>query len=445
MKTTYISYKYDTSSISEGQVFPTFKALFKAVTHREPPTGKASYDAAKDNLHRYLDWDLCCNRNPHEKSKRAVIVLAIHHPPLPPLKDGRGKMGIYIGDLKSLLMQVIYQEGSYDGKPSELFNQLGLFSKYFDEMKRTEKVQRALERNGNPFDYNLWGNDQHLGKDTYNRIMRQKLKEIVTTALNSLQKEGIIEWHEHYIVIPNLYNEQYELKNFLQFKEEYKECKRNLGQAAARKNSVLNAELVATLLFKPIDYKRVKENNLLNYRDNATKRQTQAIENYQQFLMQCSIKEYHHQEELPKKSNLPEQWRFFRNPKLNKLYSRFQKEYAPTLLGGTLFWKQIHIVIADKNKLKQYFNYEKNSQIDKTASDMVSLKVLDYMERQLKKQTITPDEDDIDDIRTGFGLSRIEREYSLKYSKSAMDLHTHLKELYNETTSDEEFNYSKGE
>lgn len=235
MKTTYNSYKYDTSGIREGQVFPNFKALFKAVTHREPPTGKVSYAAAKDNLHRYLDWDLYCNRDPHEKSKRAVIVLAIHHPPLPPLKDGRGKMGIYIGDLKSLLMQVIHQEGNYDGKPSELFNQLGLFSKYFDEMKKSEKVQKALERSGNPFDYNLWGSDQHLGKDTYNRIMRQKLKDIVTTALNSLQKEGIIKWHEHYIVMPNLYNEQYELKNFLQFKEEYNECKKKSEPSCCQK------------------------------------------------------------------------------------------------------------------------------------------------------------------------------------------------------------------
>lgn len=221
--------------------------------------------------------------------------------------------------------------------------------------------------------------------------------------------------------------------------------KKNLSQAAARKNSVLNAELVATLLFKPIDYKRVKENNLLNYRDNATKRQTQAIENYQQFLMQCSIKECYHREELPEESELPDKWCFFQNPKLNKLYSRFQKKYAPTLLGGTLFWKQIHIVIADKNKLKQHFNSEKSFPIDKTASDMVSLNVLNYMKKQLKKQTITPDEDDIGDIRTGFGLPRIGQKYSLKYSKSAMDLHTHLKELYNETTSDEEFNYSKGE
>lgn len=294
MKKTHNSFKYDTSSISNGEVFPNFKALFNAVTNRDPPTG--NLDTAKTNLRRYLKWDLLCNQKPHQNSKRAVVILAVHNPPLPPQKDGKGKKGIYIHDLKPLLIQAAFENMPCDSKPSELFNQLGLFSKYFEELKTQEKVKKALERHDSPFDYNLWGYNHHLGKGKYNDIISKKLKEIVTSALNSLQREGVIEWKEYYVVMPNIYDEQFKLKSPLQLKEEYKSCIAKLNEVASQKNAALNPELTKTLLFGNggyREYKHIEEICIFNDRAPASAVQTQAIENYQLFLRQCAYKEYY--------------------------------------------------------------------------------------------------------------------------------------------------------
>jgi hypothetical protein len=141
--------------------------------------------------------------DPTEKSKRAVIVTEIFDPPLPKESDNRGRHGVYIDDMRSLMLC----HRSYRGKRSTLYNMLGLFSEYFEAVKATERVAGELKRRESIYDYNLWGERQndHEGKREYCRLISRQQWEIAERALNSLQRDGLLTWKEYYrIVMPEI-------------------------------------------------------------------------------------------------------------------------------------------------------------------------------------------------------------------------------------------------
>ena len=125
-------YNYETRNIDINATFPSFSKLFCAVTGRKPPTGKNNLDIVKANLSRYLEYRKLCEADPSCVKKNAVIVTKIHNPPLPKENDGRGRRGIYADNIRLLLVSL----GTFEGKYSTLANQVGVFSRYFDELKK---------------------------------------------------------------------------------------------------------------------------------------------------------------------------------------------------------------------------------------------------------------------------------------------------------------------
>ena len=167
---TQKNYFFDALAVHEGQIFPSFKALFQTVTGREPPTGKKNLEIAKKNLARYVEHKLLIEVDPTATSKRAVIITAIHEDPLP-MEDHRGERGTYADFMRPLVLKL----SEFEGKMYVLCNELGLFSRYFQEMQRSSVVKDTLGRNGE-FEYNLWNTNEKLllGEREYNALLYRK-------------------------------------------------------------------------------------------------------------------------------------------------------------------------------------------------------------------------------------------------------------------------------
>lgn len=78
-----------------------------------------------------------------------------------------------------------------------------LFSDFAEEVKRSPYIQYQLKASpGNPFDFDMWGIDNHMqrGEMEYRNILRNIQRTALNSALGSLQREGILEWSEGYVL-----------------------------------------------------------------------------------------------------------------------------------------------------------------------------------------------------------------------------------------------------
>lgn len=181
-----------------GQIFPSYTALFTEVTGKAPSSGRTR-KIEQANLKRHVEYRLQCEIDPTVTSKRSIQVTAIHEPPLKNEHDGRGRDGVYINHLRPLILQ----QRSFTGKRSELFNRIGLFSDFAEEAKRSPYIQYQLKASPtNPFDFDMWGIDNHMqrGEMEYRTILRNIQRTALNSALGSLQREGILEWSEGYVL-----------------------------------------------------------------------------------------------------------------------------------------------------------------------------------------------------------------------------------------------------
>ena len=429
------SFRYVTESIQEGDIFPSFAKLFQAVTGRKPPTGKRNLDIVKANLSRYLEYRKQCEVDKLCTKKNAVIVKKIYSTPLSKEIDGRGKHGKYVDLLRPLLLNL----HSFEGKYTTLANHLGLFSKYFTEIKfRSPDIAEQLERQSDSQDFNLWRHNKHTsaGEREYKAVISLKLREILKGALQSLQKDGIVNLQEVYAIVPDkdVVMEDFTIRprSKVEEYEEWEICGKAIEEEASRKGAVLNPELAKHLILG-YDYLQSLMWSITPYDGpvEATPEQAEAIENYQRYVRQCVVKEYKGLAELPVVEDYPlitNVGLFFQNPKLVQLYNNVDEKLRPTLFGDVKFWKEIRYEVVDDNKAARYWPQEGFH--SEQAADQVSQEILSYMDGQLKKKRLETGPDDLDDVHLALGTPKAGREYILKNYASAVRFHEMLKKLY---------------
>lgn len=440
------NYQFDTSKVSVNQRFSSFKALFAAVTGREPPTGQANLRIAKGNLKRHLNYDIAIKLDSNEKSKRAIIITEIYNSPVI-VSENRGKHGKYVDNMKPLLLR----KQEFQGKEYILWNELGLFSKYFKKTTASPEIQKLIEKRASEFDYDLWKPSKKitLGEGTYRAILRNKLKEITESALNSLQKDGIIEWEKHYVWIPNIHTLTVDYKPriaaFKELQEESKNHAKALCEAASEVNSVLKSDVISALFIgasekdKP-QYEELKKRVEIDRNLNpisATAEQAAAIENYQLYIRQCAYSEYqakeHGQKEenfpLLKREYIPNKGKVFSIPELKRIYDKTDKSCRKKLLGDIQFWQEIQYQIIDKTKLKRQTLQEKLN-LSTILAENISLCVLAYMDEQMKKHEckVTKDVNPAD--IGGWGIILEGTAFLLGDFLDAARLHKELKQQY---------------
>lgn len=430
------NYKFNILEIHEGQIFPSFKALFQTVTGREPPTGKRNLEIAKKNLARYVEYRPLMEVDSTATSKRAVIITAIHVDPLP-MEDHRGERGTYIDSMRPLVLKL----SEFEGKMYALCNELGLFSKYFQEVKGAPVVKDMLRRNGE-FEYNLWNTNEKLllGERVYNALLYRQLKDVLKRTLDSLQKKDIIEWKYIFKCQPDLF---YDVgngkrkKSMVELGDEKQTYLQEIQKEAKRENSLLKVEQVAPLI-NGIDISDpfVRRKYSVYEEDRhevvyCTSQQEAAIQNYQLYIRQLAYQRHFKLEELPKGDLeiITNEGKFFANPALVKTYQRMDEKLRRRLFGNIKFWKEIYYIVVDPEKAKTY--RPESFFKDEEYAAQVSKEVLRYMAKQLRKCEVEAEEDDFADIIDYIGKKTAGRKYRLHNFKSAVDKQKHLEQLYN--------------
>lgn len=393
-------------------------------------------EIAKKNLARYVEYKPLTEVDPTAISKRALIITAIHETPLP-MEDRRGRHGTYIDALRPLILK----NQRFEGKIYVLCNDLGLFSKYFQEVQKSPAVKGTLLRNGE-HEYNLWKVDDRmqLGEAEYCMIISRQDREVLKRAMDSLQKEGIIQWEGYFKIQPDLFyplgNSNYRKKSIKELMEEREQHLREIQEEAARPNSILDAELAASLI-NGIDIASswVRATyNLYGGKPYETERctppQEEAIRNYQAYVRQLAYREHFHLSELPGRDLeiISNEGKFFIDSALARAYRKLDDKLRPHLFGEIKFWKEISYEVVDPEKAKAY-RPEYFSQ-DAACADEVSQKILGYMDGQMKQRRVEAGKNDLKDIVGYFGAPKAGNQYPLGSFGSAANLHRHLKELY---------------
>ena len=426
----------NTQNIQVNDIFPSITALFAAVANKPLSSGKTR-KSDLGQLFRYLEYRKLCEMDPLCTKKNAVIVTKIHNPPLPKENDGRGRRGIYADDIRPLLVNI----GEFEGKHFVLANQVGVFSRYFDELKKNNsELVKQLERQTNELDYNLWKRNEFMapGEKEYRSIISEKVQDILKSNLEALHREGTVQYEAHYKIIPDtsLTMEDYRTRPMSKAEEieGWEEHRKAIEREASRKNSVLNAELAEHLIFG-IDKAYSLDYQLLRAGENpviCSPEQEAAIENYQFYVRQCAMKEYRHLDKLPvvdgeeliTKSGL-----FFQNPRLVQIYNKIDNKLRPLLFGDITFWREIEYRVIDEKKAERYLKGFDQRQ----AADELSQRVLEYMDKQLENHIVEAKPGDWKDIPGAFG--RVP-DGALRRYQSAVRFHKKLKGLYGVSEKD---------
>ena len=135
-----------------------------------------------------------------------MIVTEVFDEPLPPRVTARGRRGIYIDQLRPLLLE----QGNFERKMCELYSRMRLFERYSNEMRRRVEVRNRLaQMQGNEDDLDLWQSCWYprIGERYYAGILKTEIAEKVKDALKSMQGEGIVTWRMSTMMLPDIRNQ----------------------------------------------------------------------------------------------------------------------------------------------------------------------------------------------------------------------------------------------
>lgn len=441
-------YKYNFFNVKPGQLFKDFTALFEIITGEKPPTGARNRAAIKRELSRYISYCKASEVNPEITSKRAIVVKEIYNTPLK-LEENRGKHGKYSDHLKPLLL-LSCGCSSFKGKMCRLSNSLGIFEKYtIDQLNNTD-VWRAKSKI-DKLEFNPWAlkEDMMPGKQQYLRTLWNQIRAAIERSLDSLQKEGIVEWTYYHKLIPDVLidvegRKEKRFKSKHELQEDYNRREKLLKEISSDTNSVLLPETLEHLNIysayweNDIDQSALKEATYINemsipneFLICATKRQEDSIANLEQFMRQYAYKKYYRLQRFPSVKELPNEFEFFQNSHLAKLYKQMVEEMYPWLIECKVIWKEVEYrVVGNSHQLEYYIN---SPEFDsEAAKESLSKEFLRYMNTHMQDTVFLPTSNTMSDIKEKrFGKSTGPvTEKPIAMSKAACKLHKKLQQFY---------------
>ena len=285
----------------ENQIFNTKTALFDALSDagvqlpKGYKTGSHNKDLAEKAARRYIEYKALKDIDPDCRKKNAQIITKVYNVPLPS-DDGRGKGGTYITCLKSLILGTPY----FKGQPYELFDRWGVFEAYKQYyLKEHPDLEIRLLEKGRTFNPWYVSDNMAPGLVKYKRCMSHQNRETLERALESLEKEGKLEWKENLYFIPSITNglqenygrtlSQSELYDNQQQREEY------IYTTASTENCVLDPELILaadTWINHDLGDYRDRYYMSINRKPHplqATEPEIAAYANYQEYIRQCTL------------------------------------------------------------------------------------------------------------------------------------------------------------
>ncbi len=438
-------YKYNFQNVKKGQQFKDFTAFFQAITGQKPQTGAKNRAAIERELSKYISYCKASEIKPEISSKRAIIIKEIYDSPRK-IDENRGRHGKYANYLKPLLL-LSCGYSSYEGKMYRLANSLGIFSQYtFDQLKNAENWNRRDKMEFNP--WSIKG-DMRPGKEQYLRSLWNLIRTTIERNLISMQKEGILEWTYYHKFTPDILididgRKERRFKSKTELKQDNKRRQRFLEEIEKDKNAILLPETLEYLNIYSKKWDSYIDQNTLKqeaYRNNmyipseyavlATPEQECAIANLEQFMRQYAYKEYYKQEKFPPVEDITNEFEFFQNSHLLRIYIQLIETMYPWLIECKAIWKEVkYQVVGDASQIERYINV--SSFDSELAKESLSKEFLRYMDTHLEQIMFLPTKNTLSDLkekqfgkRTGPIMER-----PVSSSKSACALHEKLKQFY---------------
>ena len=374
--------------------------------------------------------------DPTEKRKKPVVITELHNPPLPARETQRRRHGTYIDFLRPLLLS----QQSYDRKMYALFNKLGLFSAYYDELKIRPEANRLIQK-GKEDDVNIWRPQFHsqIGEKHYAYLLTRDMKYALKTALTSLQKERILTWQRMTLILPEacvaMDNGEMRLEAYAEVQERLNACYQEIHENASMEGSCLDEELVCELvrsIYSMQKYKKYKQQISRGGQIQAFVAddiQVRALDNVTDYLRQCAYQSRYHMKRLSPIAEVPQGRDFFGNIYLKQEFNRLQKLYSKIMLGDITCWQEIHYEVVDSEKARNYCPTDYDRW--KADADELTKRFLRKMDGQMQTNIKINSKDLIDDFGGFYCADKPkELECRLADSHSASKLHTHLKGVY---------------
>ncbi len=441
-------YNYNFDILEKGQQFKDFTALFETITGKKPSTGAKNRVAYERELSRHINYCKASEVNPEITSKRAIIVKEIYDTPLK-LEENRGKRGKYSDHLKPLLL-LSCGFSSFNGKMCRLSNCLGIFERYtLHQLDNTEvwKSKSKIDK----LEFDPWKIKEKMmpGEQQYLRTLWNQIRAAIERSLDSLQKEGIVEWTYYHKLKPDVLidvegRKEKRFKSKYELQEDNNKREKLLKEISSDTNSVLLPKTLEQLNIysqyweNEIDCLTLKDAIYINdmripdeFLICTTKRQEDAIANLEQFMRQYAYKKYYKLEKLPSVKEISNEFEFFQNSHLAKVYKRMVKEMYPWLIECKVIWKEVEYrVVAESDQIDRYISSSDfNSEISKES---LSKEFLKYMNSHMEEIMFLPTlatESDLKGRRFGKATGPM-MEKPISMSKAACELHEKLQQFY---------------
>ena len=433
--------KYDYSNLYEGKSFKDFTALCEEIIGEKPPTGAKNQDTLKREFAKHFEFRKACELDPSEKSSRKLIVTEVFEAPRPFI-EMRGRGGKYANCLDPLLLM----ENHFAGKADALLNELGVFSRFFNLQTPTDKQKHLQDCHIDPMDISLWRTSEEgfSGLRCYKEKMASHTREVLKNRLKSLEKDGLLKQENYRQILPFL-TVDIEGTSIKRFQTEKEIRTRNqkriefFNEITKDPNVSLTLNDVCLLditteMWDGFDLSKYKElvaqNEMYPFALRATRAQEEALTRVDQFLKQYAMKELYGLDHYPPAAEIPPD--FFRDFRLSKKYRVLAKTIYPWLIGCKSVWQEIEYeVTASEDQVKEYL---RNRLTDpQECADELTKAFIAYMDSHMEKIEYVPTETDLREDSNAKKLKKVSGpmlEEPLSNSKSACELHSKLKELY---------------
>ena len=333
----------------EGSNYDSEVALFDALSNagvqlcKGYRSGKANRESARKEANRFVEYKRRCEVDPNYTKTRAMTITNVWDTPKPK-EDERGKRGRFINCLKPLIVRTA-MDYPFHGTRAELFNSWGVYDNY-----REEQIKAGLFNPNKDHSFNPWkiSKDTPPGQAKYCQVIGFKERSSLETALDSLNKEEIIEWNKRIIYVPIIKTTEFinSIDRPKTWKEYIDDCDKRLRlvhELAERENCVLSPELFQTGLYVSRDiyeywcqfYYVSNGKEIPNA--VATEAQKMMYDNYQKYLRQMTAFECSDSEKICSESDIPNKYDIFTDWNYRRKYNELDKIEKAKLLG----WEQV--------------------------------------------------------------------------------------------------------
>lgn len=394
-------------------------------------SGGRNKELARKEANRYIEYKPLYEVDPNFKKKRAVKITKVRDPPIPK-EDGRGSSGRYADYLRPLIVKVA-MDHSFRGTKTELFDNWGVYDTYREEQIRSKLFNPNKGHSFNPW---LITKDMRPGEAKYCQVIGFKERDSLETALDSLSREGILEWTKYTRYAPIIKTTELvdSIERLKTWQEYQTDCDRRLNmiiQLSEEKNCVLAPDLFQSGLY--VSQGTYDEWCQLNYNSNgeqlpdeqATVEQEVMYENYQMFMRQLTVRECSNSKAFCSPEAIPNKYDIFTDWTYRRKYNDLDKSWKRKLLGWEQVRQELFFRIIDEAKAVKYLETYTSEMAFELGCEYI-LYMGEHMDKE-KLYYLQNYTSDFEGVISSDGSMRL---FPLNTSRSAVNLHNKLKRLF---------------